>query len=121
MIYRDSDLLIAALAKKAKGGGESTGSTDVSRIYHGTSDTTFVLPSNEFHVWGEIPTLNITLQQGSESNANIYWFAFDSGDTATVLTLPDTVNTDIVVESNTHYECSIVDNYMTFSEWAVSE
>ena len=87
---------------------------------HGTADTTFTLPPNEYHTWGEVSSLTLTLGAETSGVANGYWFSFDSGDTATTLSLPDTVKTDIVVEPNMHYECSIVGNYMTFAEWEVS-
>lgn len=95
-------------------------SAKMTQVDHGTSDTTFQLPPNELHTWGEVLTLTLTLGAEASSVANSYWFSFDSGDTATTLSLPDTVKTDIVVEPNMHYECLIVGNYMTFSEWEVS-
>ena len=87
---------------------------------HGTADTTFTLPPNQYHTWGEVASLTLTLGAETSGVANGYWFSFDSGDTATTLSLPETVQTDIVVEPNTHYECMIVDNYMTFYDWEVS-
>ena len=87
---------------------------------HGTSDTTFTLPPNQYHTWGEVASLTLTLGSGTDEQANGYWFSFDSGDTATTLSLPETIQTDIVVEPNMHYECSIIGNYMTFAEWEVS-
>ena len=87
---------------------------------HGTADTTFTLPANEIHTWGEVASLTLTLAAEETGVANGYWFSFDSGDTATTLSLPDTVQTDIVVEPNTHYECMIVNDYMTFYDWEVS-
>ena len=87
---------------------------------HGTSDTTFTLPPNQYHTWGEVASLTLTLGAETSGVANGYWFSFDSGDTATTLSLPDTVQTDIVVEPNTHYECMIVNDYMTFYDWEVS-
>ena len=87
---------------------------------HGTTDTTFTLPPNQYHTWGEISSLTLTLGAETSGQANGYWFSFDSGDTATTLSLPQTVKTDIVVEPNMHYECMIVGNYMTFEEWEVS-
>ena len=84
---------------------------------HGTADTTFTLPANQYHTWGEVAALTLTLATGTTGVINEYHFAFDSGDTATTLSLPDGIQTDIVVESNTHYECSIIDNYMTFRDW----
>lgn len=95
-------------------------SAEVTRVDHGTADTTFELPANEIHTWGEVVSLTLTLGAETEGVANIYVFSFDSGDTATTLSLPETVKTDIVVEPNMHYECSIVGNYMTFEEWEVS-
>ena len=91
-----------------------------SQVDHDTSDTTFELPPNQYHTWGEVTSLTLTLGSGTDGQANGYWFSFDSGDTATTLSLPETVITDIVVEPNMHYECSIVGNYMTFEEWEVS-
>ena len=92
-------------------------SAEVTRVDHGTSDITFQLPPNQYHTWGEVASLTITLGTGTSGQANGYWFSFDSGDTATTLSLPETIITDIVVEPNMHYECSIVGIYMTFEEW----
>ena len=100
---------------------ENPVSADTTKISHGTSDTTFQLPPNQYHTWGEVTSLTLTLGAETSGVANGYWFSFDSGDTATTLSLPETVQTDIVVEPNTHYECMIVDNYMTFYDWEVSE
>lgn len=99
---------------KGKDGGSDT------QVDHGTSDTTFELPPNQYHTWGEVASLTLTRGAGTSGQANGYWFSFDSGDTATTLSLPETVKTDIVVEPNMHYECMIVGNYMTFEEWEVS-
>lgn len=95
-------------------------SAQIAQVDHGTSDTTFELPPNQYHTWGEVASLTLTLGAEASGVANGYWFSFDSGDTATTLSLPETIQTDIVVEPNMHYECSIVGNYMTFYEWEVS-
>ena len=95
-------------------------SAETTQVDHGTADTTFELPANQYHTWGEVASLTITLGAETSGQANGYWFSFDSGDTATTLSLPETVITDIVVEPNMHYECSIAGNYMTFEEWEVS-
>ena len=84
---------------------------------HGTADTTFTLPPNQYHTWGEVAALTLTLAAEESGVVNEYHFAFDSGDTATTLSLPEGIQTDIVVEPSTHYECSIIDNYMTFRDW----
>ena len=109
------------LCINGQGGGGSGGtSKDVIQVDHGISDTTFELPPNQYHTWGEVASLTLTLGAETSGQAGGYWFSFDSGDTATTLSLPETVITDIVVEPNMHYECSIVGNYMTFEEWEVS-
>lgn len=100
--------------------GENGTSTETTQVDHGTADTTFELPSNQYHTWGEVSSLTLTLGSGTDGQANGYWFSFDSGDTATTLSLPEAVQTDIVVEPNMHYECMIVGNYMTFYDWEVS-
>lgn len=86
---------------------------------HGTADTTFTLPPNQYHTWGEVTSLTLTLAAEEAGVVNEYHFSFDSGDTATTLSLPEGIQTDIVVEPSTHYECSIIDNYMTFRDWPV--
>lgn len=96
-------------------------SVSLSQVSHGTADTTFTLPANEYHTWDEVEALTITLASGESGQVNEYLFSFVSGDTPTTLSLPEAVQTDIVVEPNTRYECSIVDSYMVFREWEVSE
>lgn len=95
-------------------------SAEITQVDHGTADTTFELPPNQYHTWGSVASLTLTLGTGTSGQANGYWFGFDSGDTATTLSLPETIVTDIVIEPNMHYECSIVGNYMTFEEWEVT-
>ena len=95
-------------------------SAQVTQVNHGIADTTFQLPPNQYHTWGEVTSLILTFGAGTSGQANGYWFSFDSGDIATTLSLPETIQTDIIVEPNMHYECSIVGNYMTFEEWEAS-
>lgn len=94
-------------------------SAQVTQTDHGTADTTFMLPANQYHTWGEVAALTLTLGAETSGVVNEYHFAFDSGATATTLSLPEGIQTDIVVEPSTHYECSIIDNYMTFRDWPV--
>lgn len=82
-------------------------------VNHGTSDTTaFTLPPNEFHIWGEVASLEITLGTPEEGVYNEYMFEFISGATATTLSLPSTVKwqDDLDVEANMRYQVSIVNN-----------
>lgn len=141
--------LLAALFAKSKNGGGTGGTSDyndltnkpkingvevsgnktsadykisaeVTQVDHGTADTTFELPPNEIHTWGEVVSLTLTLGAETEGIANVYVFSFESGDTATVLSLPKSVKTDIVVEPNMIYECSIRGGLMSFDEWEAS-
>lgn len=89
-------------------------------VNHGTSDTTFSLTPNVQHIWGEVTSLDLTLAEGNSGVANVYWFSFTSGETATQLTLPETIVTDLIVQPNTYYEISIVDNYMVYADWSVT-
>ena len=93
--------------------------SQTTQTNHGTSDTTFTLPPNQYHTWGEVAALTLTLAAEESGVVNEYHFAFDSGATATTLSLPEGIQTDIVVEPSTHYECSVIDNYMTFRDWPV--
>lgn len=101
--------------------GEKGESGITTQVDHGTSDTTFELPPNQMHTWGEVPSLTLTLGAGTSGIVNEYLFAFTSGATPTTLSLPESIQTDIYVDANTHYECSIVGDYMTFHDWPVEE
>ena len=100
--------------------GEKGDPEITTQVDHGTSDTTFTLPPNQYHTWGAVASLTLTLGTETSGQVNGYWFSFDSGATATTLSLPEEIKTDIVVEANTHYECIIVGNYMTFCDWEVT-
>ena len=92
----------------------------VSQVDHETSDTTFTLPPNQLHTWGEIAALNLTFTEGTSGRVNEYMFSFDSGATATVLTLPEGIISDLVVEANKHYKVSVINNYLTWNSWDIS-
>lgn len=84
-------------------------------------DTTVTLQPNVLYVFPEMATLTVTLATPANTAiANEYIFTFTSGSTATTLSIPDSVITDIAVEPNTYYECSIIDNHMVFHEWEVT-
>lgn len=100
-------------AEKGKDALESLGnkSDKIEVVSHGTSDTTFTLTPNVFHKWGEVSNLSLTLATPSDSTIyNEYMFEFESGDTATTLTLPDSIKwvSNPSVEVNKIYQCSIV-------------
>ena len=58
-------------------------------------------PPNQYHTWGEVAALTLTLAAEEAGVVNEYHFAFDSGTTATTLSLPEGIQTDIVVEPST--------------------
>lgn len=91
-------------------------------VNHGTSDTTYQLAPNEFHIWGEVASLNLTLKPEASGFVSGYWFRFTSGSTPTVVTLPSTVHwyydTGFVIEANKTYEVTIVDGYACYTDYA---
>lgn len=84
-----------------------------AEVNHETSDTTFTLTPNTFHVWDEVATLDLSFGAETDGVANEYLFQFTSGATATTLTLPDTVewvNGALTIEADKTYQISIVNN-----------
>lgn len=95
------------------GGGSSSGSGAYAEVSHGTSDTTFTLTPNTFHVWDEVATLDLSFGAETSGVANEYLFQFTSGATATTLTIPDMVewvNGALTIEADKTYQISIVNN-----------
>lgn len=70
------------------GGSSSGGSGAYAEVNHGTSDTTFTLTPNTFHVWDEVASLTLDLGSETSGVANEYLFQFTSGAIATTLSLP---------------------------------
>lgn len=103
------------------GGGSSSGSGAYSEVNHGTSDTTFALTPNTFHVWEEISALTLTLGSETAGVANEYLFQFTSGATATSLTLPDDIkwanDSAPTIEPNMIYQVSILKGLATALEF----
>ena len=73
------------------GGGSSSSNGAYAEVNHGTSDATFALTPNTFHVWDEVTSLTLTLGSEQSGVANEYVFQFTSGSTPTSLTLPEDV------------------------------
>ena len=89
-----------------------TKSNKIPIVNHGTSDTTFTLTPNVYHIWGEVSTLTLTLGAGESGYLSEYMFEFQSGSTPTTLILPNTVEwpSAPTIESNKRYQISIVSN-----------
>lgn len=103
--------------QSGNGGGSSSGSGAYGLVEHGTTDTTFSLTSNTFHVWGEVTELTLTFEEEIAGVANEYLFQFESGTEPTVLTLPNDIvwaNDEIpTIESNCVYQVSILKGFAT--------
>lgn len=83
----------------------------VSVINH--TDTMAEIAPNIFNIWNKVTELNITLSAPQNAlKYNEYMFQFSSGEVATTLTLPDTIKwvNAPVIEANSTYQCSIVNN-----------
>ena len=78
-----------------------------------SSQTTITIDPNKYYSFGEAASLNITLATPSDNTIyNEYMFEFDSGSTATTLTLPNTVEwvQTPTIEASKTYQVSIVNN-----------
>lgn len=70
----------------------SGGGGDIPKI--NMTGTTATLDPNKFYVWGEVASLDISLAAETAGIQNVYKFQFQSGATATTLTLPSIVSID---------------------------
>ena len=90
-------------------------------VNHGTSDTTYQLAPNEFHIWGEVASLTLTLKDESTGFVDGYWFRFTCGSTPTVLNLPASVEwyyEEVEFEANHTYEVIIVEGKACYTDYA---
>lgn len=107
-------------------GGSSSGSSSAAYglVEHGTSDTTFALTPNTFHIWDEVSSLTLTLGEETAGVANEYLLQFESGSEPTVLTLPDNIiwanDETPIIESEYIYQVSIVNNCSTYLKFKKS-
>lgn len=87
----------------------------ISVIDHFASDTTFALTPNVFHKWSEVASLTLTLEAGERYMLAEYMFEFVSGETPTVLTLPETVKwaSANTVEASKTYQVRITNGMAT--------
>lgn len=74
------------------------------------TDATVELLPNTYYRWGEVAALTITMGAETAVITNEYCFEFVSGETATTLTVPDTVKwvQEPTVEANKTYQVSIL-------------
>lgn len=90
------------------------------QISYSDSATAYVIAPNVLHVFGEKETLDIDFKAGASGIVNDYHFIFESGDTATSLTLPETViiPEDFDVATESYVEVSIINNLMVSQSWS---
>jgi len=91
-------------------------------VSHGTSDTTFTLTPNTFHVWGTVSSLTLTFGSETEGVANEYLFQFScSSSVATTLSLPSSVmwadGETPTIEVMKTYQVSILNNCATIQSF----
>ena len=103
-------------------GGSSSGSGVYAEVNHGTSDTTFTLTPNTFHVWDEVSELTLTLGDETSGVANEYVFQFTSGSEPTALTLPDNIkwanDSAPTIAENKIYQVSVLKGLATALEFS---
>lgn len=117
-IANKQDALISGTNIKTINGQSLLGSGNIDAcsypvVNHGTSDTTFTLTPNTYHIWGEVASLNLSLGAEVRGVVNEYVFQFSVGDSAPTLTFPETivwVNPPTDNKVNTTYIVSIVNN-----------
>lgn len=117
----DSGILfpISSVVESNSGGSSEGGSSAYAEVNHGTSDSTFELTPNTFHIWDEVASLNLTLGTETSGVANEYLFQFVSPATPTTLTLPDDIkfSEDLVIEANKIYQISILKGLGSVLSW----
>ena len=112
LTYSDSSAVNVGAVVGAKGDPGKDGKNYQVETVEST-ETTVELQPNKFYKFGEVTELNLTLAEiADNTQLNEFMFEFVSGETATTLTLPDTIKwaetPDVV--SNKIYQCSIVNN-----------
>lgn len=104
----------------SEGGSSSeSGSSAYPEVNHGTSDRTFELTPNTFHVWDEMSAMTLTLGAETDGVANEYLFQFTSPATPTSLTLPNDIkfSEDLTIEANKIYQISILKGLGSVLSW----
>jgi len=114
-VWNKTQTLSSAQKQQARENIGAAGINDIAGmqvVNHGTSDTTFALTPNKFHVWGTVASLTLTFATGEVGYIQEYIFQFTSGSTATTLNLPSSVRwiTDNTVEANKTYQVSILNS-----------
>ena len=103
-----------------EGSGGSGGTVRIEKL---STDTAVELEPNKLYIFPEMSELTITLAEPSDTGiANEYHFVFQSGATATTLSIPDTVKapSNFSVDASKIYEISILEGCLCVQSWAVT-
>lgn len=87
-----------------------------------TEDTTVEIQPNKLYVFPEMTELTLTFAEPDDTGvANEYHVIFQSGATATTLTIPDTVKIpdSFVIDANKIYELSVMEGCLVAQSWEV--
>ena len=103
---------------------ESSGGTGATvRVEKLSTDTSVELEPNKLYIFPEMSELTITLSEPTDTGiVNEYHFVFQSGATATTLSIPDIVKlpSNFSVDASKIYEISILEGCLCAQSWAVS-
>lgn len=103
-----------------EGSGGSGGTVRIEKL---STDTAVELEPNKLYIFPEMAELTITLVAPTDTAvASEYHFVFQSGATATTLSLPDAIKlpSGFTVEASKIYEISILEGCLCAQSWAVS-
>ncbi|MGN8964028.1 hypothetical protein [Bariatricus sp. HCP28S3_D3] len=103
-----------------EGSGGSGGTVRIEKL---STDTAVELEPNKLYIFPEMSELTITMAESSDTGiANEYHLVFQSGATATTLTIPDTVKipSGFSVDVNKIYEISILEGCLCAQSWVVT-
>ena len=95
----------------------------IERIEKLSTDTTVTLDPNKLYIFPEMSELTIALAEPSDTSiVSEYHFVFQSGATATTLSIPDAIKipSGFSVGANKNYEISILEGCLCAQSWAVS-
>lgn len=103
-----------------EGSGGSGGTVRIEKL---STDTAVELEPNKLYIFPEMAELTLALAEPTDTGiVNEYHVVFRSGETATTLTIPDTVKVPdgFTVDANKIYELSVMENCMAYQSWAVT-
>ena len=119
-VTAEYDGLGAVTVTIPEGSGGSAGTVRIEKL---STDTAVELEPNKLYIFPEMSELTITMAEPSDTGiANEYHFVFQSGATATTLSIPDTVKlpSNFSVDASKIYEISILEGCLCVQSWAVT-